>query len=217
MTPTTVAVELSRRWLNSTATLQLATVANKPSPLNIHRYPLQIANTHSKLRPFAFLQTGDDLTSGDPSHSLPSPKPSSPSWRFARFRSRQFIRFTIAKTQLQLATVANKSSSSPSPSFRRNRDDSAPKRFRQRFDFRPPFAFLIVAKTQPHHHDGSLASDRDGSFASPFAFLCLIFLLLLLLLFYFVFNIFAVMLCLVSYKIQKNIINLHNKISPLVD
>ena len=129
MTPTTVAVELSRRWLNSTATLQLATVANKPSPLNIHRYPLQIADTHSKSRPFAFLQTGDDLTSGDPSHSLPSPKPSSPSWRFVRFRSRQFIRFTIAKTQLQLATVANKSSSSPSPSFRRNRDDSAPKRF----------------------------------------------------------------------------------------
>ena len=144
--------------------------------------------------------------------------PASSSRQFARFRSRKFVRFTVAKTQLQLATVANKSSPlpSPSPSFRRNRNDSAPKCFWRRFDFRPPFAFLTVAKTQPHHHDGSLASDRDGSFASPFAFLCLIFLLLLLL-FCFVFNIFAIMLCLVSYKIQKNIINLHNKISPLVD
>ena len=90
--------------------------------------------------------------------------PASSSWRFAHFRSRQFVCFTVAKTQLQLATVANKS---PSPSFRRNRDDSAPKRFWRHFDFRPPFAFLIVAKTQPHRRDGSLALDRDGSFTSP--------------------------------------------------
>ena len=93
--------------------------------------------------------------------------PASPSRRFACFRLQQFVRFTVAKTQLQLTMVANKSSPSPSPSFRCNRDDSAPKRFRRRFDFRPPFTFLTVAKTQPHRHDGSLASDHDGSFASP--------------------------------------------------
>ena len=81
MTPTTVAVELSRHWLNSMAALQplllSSAVANKPSPFQIvddsnpHRYPLQI--TPATLR---IVQTGDHLTSGDPSHSLPSPKPS---------------------------------------------------------------------------------------------------------------------------------------------
>ena len=75
---------------------------------------------------------------------------------------------------LQLTTVANKLSPLPTPIPTPNR--RYPHRYplqiatlripliRRRFDFRPPFAFLTVAKTQPHHRDGSLASDHDGYF-----------------------------------------------------
>ena len=86
MTPTIVAVELSRHRLNSTATLQLATATNKSSPLNIP--------TPNR--------TGDPLHSFEPTTirlpvtlRIPYHRQNlaSPSRWFARFRSRWFARF----------------------------------------------------------------------------------------------------------------------------
>ena len=128
--------------------LQLA-IANKPSTLNIHRYPLQIVDTHidthskSHWQPFAFLRTDN------PSHSLPSPKPN---LTVATVRS---LQITMVRS-LQITTVLSIHRRQNPAS---NRDGSH---------------YLLCFR--PHHCrygslasacDGQVTSAHDGSIYSP--------------------------------------------------